>query len=390
MTEGEEHDFNPGELVWAKVKGFPWWPGRVEEEASEELLKHRRRTDALPIQFFGTREFSWCSKDELKPYEEFKETLSNAAKTKGFVKAVEDSKTPEILDTPIATPKRAPKASAASGEKSTGKRRASTGTDGPKKRARKSDASNGTKTPSKKAKAVIEYSDDDEADKDHSGNKEEEDQLADETGERPRRRHHSDDEKEGSGGKEKSMLEKLKKCRARLQKLWVSITKYQQRPEEKDLLKVNETLINLEQYPFDETLFKETKIAKLMKKIIKEVKLEDDKHGIVQRCEKLVEGWRKSIHAVGGAEVGAGDDHHSASPAAEDSSKMDVDEPGIGDDGEENGKHDDEAEKNRGEEEEEEIEKTQSDEKETEEAKGDDKPDPEKPTPMDTANADVA
>ncbi|KAI8811721.1 hypothetical protein BJ742DRAFT_795232 [Cladochytrium replicatum] len=387
MTEGEEQDFKPGELVWAKVKGFPWWPGRIEEEASEELLKHRRRTDALPIQFFGTREFSWCTKDELKPYEEFKETLSNAAKTKGFVKAVEDSKTPEILDTPIATPKRAPKASATSVEKSNGKRRASTGTDGPKKRARKSDASNGAKTPSKKAKAVIEYSDDDEAEKDeHLGNKGEEDQLADETSERPRRRHHSDDEKEGPGGKEKSMLEKLKKCRARLQKLWVSVTKYQQHPEEKDLLKVHETLINLEQYPFDEALFKETKIAKLMKKIIKEVKLEDDKLGIVERCEKLVEGWRKSIHAAGGTEVGGGHDHHSASPAAEDSGKMEVDEPAGGDGGTENGKHENDIEKNG----EWETEGAGSDQKETDEAKDDHNLDSEKPAPIDTANAEDA
>lgn len=47
-------DFKVGDLVWAKVKGFPYWPARVANKAVEKELKEFRREEGIAVLFFGT------------------------------------------------------------------------------------------------------------------------------------------------------------------------------------------------------------------------------------------------------------------------------------------------------------------------------------------------
>jgi hypothetical protein len=50
--------FAPKDLVWAKVKGYPWWPGQILPEGliPPALLTRVRPADAWPILFFGTHD----------------------------------------------------------------------------------------------------------------------------------------------------------------------------------------------------------------------------------------------------------------------------------------------------------------------------------------------
>ena len=39
-----EKKFRKGDLVWAKVRGFPWWPGMVTEKINLRQAKQKKAT----------------------------------------------------------------------------------------------------------------------------------------------------------------------------------------------------------------------------------------------------------------------------------------------------------------------------------------------------------
>lgn len=48
----EGKPLNPGDLVWAKMKGFPYWPGRVALES--EMPAKQKKKGSLGVFFFGS------------------------------------------------------------------------------------------------------------------------------------------------------------------------------------------------------------------------------------------------------------------------------------------------------------------------------------------------
>uniref|UniRef100_A0A8C5K141 PC4 and SFRS1-interacting protein n=1 Tax=Jaculus jaculus TaxID=51337 RepID=A0A8C5K141_JACJA len=46
-------DFKPGDLIFAKMKGYPHWPAQVDEVPDGAV---KPPTNKLPIFFFGTHE----------------------------------------------------------------------------------------------------------------------------------------------------------------------------------------------------------------------------------------------------------------------------------------------------------------------------------------------
>uniref|UniRef100_A0A3B4BJT2 PWWP domain-containing protein n=1 Tax=Pygocentrus nattereri TaxID=42514 RepID=A0A3B4BJT2_PYGNA len=42
------HDFSPGDIVFAKMKGYPFWPARIAEGKAPR--------DKIPIFFYGTHQ----------------------------------------------------------------------------------------------------------------------------------------------------------------------------------------------------------------------------------------------------------------------------------------------------------------------------------------------
>ncbi|EFN85056.1 Nuclear protein NP60-like protein [Harpegnathos saltator] len=82
--------FKLGDLVWAKMKGFSPWPGRVSNPSKD--LKKPANTKKGPVQcifFFGTNNYAWIEESHIKPYQEFKDTLVKSSKSNAFKDAVE-------------------------------------------------------------------------------------------------------------------------------------------------------------------------------------------------------------------------------------------------------------------------------------------------------------
>jgi len=67
-----------GDLVFAKIKGHPYWPG---------TLQNIRKSKA-EIQFFGTGQIGFCSVTNVMEYSPITEHMFNKSKSKGFVEAM--------------------------------------------------------------------------------------------------------------------------------------------------------------------------------------------------------------------------------------------------------------------------------------------------------------
>ncbi|KAI5017019.1 hypothetical protein ZWY2020_037397 [Hordeum vulgare] len=65
----EEGGFAPPRMVWAKVRGYPRWPGQVFDpaDASGLALRERRATGAALVACFGDGSFMWAGAADLTP-----------------------------------------------------------------------------------------------------------------------------------------------------------------------------------------------------------------------------------------------------------------------------------------------------------------------------------
>lgn len=65
-------DYKVGDLVWAKLKGYPWWPARIENETmlSQKVVSKKPKNPKTiwPVFFFGSNDYGWFGKDCLRPF----------------------------------------------------------------------------------------------------------------------------------------------------------------------------------------------------------------------------------------------------------------------------------------------------------------------------------
>ncbi|XP_067003033.2 lens epithelium-derived growth factor isoform X3 [Anabrus simplex] len=76
-------NFNSGDKVFAKVRGYPPWPARVDglADGTPNKIKYN-------VFFFGTAETAVCKAEDLFPYSENKEKYGRPLKRKGFNEAL--------------------------------------------------------------------------------------------------------------------------------------------------------------------------------------------------------------------------------------------------------------------------------------------------------------
>ncbi|RWS21599.1 putative oxidoreductase GLYR1-like isoform X1, partial [Leptotrombidium deliense] len=84
--------FQIGDLVWAKMKGFSPWPGKIVEASAANMRKppgNYRYKHIQCVYFFGSNNFAWIQEDAIKPYQEFKEQNCKLNKSHAFKEAIE-------------------------------------------------------------------------------------------------------------------------------------------------------------------------------------------------------------------------------------------------------------------------------------------------------------
>lgn len=86
--------FQHGDLVFAKVKGYPFWPARIDCVRLEKCRKKRQKNKPddqnsyWPIFFYGTHETLWINESDLRPFEENRASLGAASKKSKFREAM--------------------------------------------------------------------------------------------------------------------------------------------------------------------------------------------------------------------------------------------------------------------------------------------------------------
>ncbi|XP_043100282.1 PC4 and SFRS1 interacting protein 1a isoform X2 [Puntigrus tetrazona] len=74
-------DFKPGDLIFAKMKGYPHWPARIDEIPYGAVKPSNIK---FPIFFFGTHETAFLGPKDIFPYLPNKEKYGKPNKRKGF------------------------------------------------------------------------------------------------------------------------------------------------------------------------------------------------------------------------------------------------------------------------------------------------------------------
>ncbi|XP_068607604.1 PC4 and SFRS1 interacting protein 1a [Brachionichthys hirsutus] len=74
-------DWKPGDLIFAKMKGYPHWPARIDEVPDGAVKLSNIK---FPIFFFGTHETAFLGPKDIYPYQLNKEKYAKPNKRKGF------------------------------------------------------------------------------------------------------------------------------------------------------------------------------------------------------------------------------------------------------------------------------------------------------------------
>jgi len=80
--------YNIGDLVWAKMKGFSPWPGRVVIP-TKDVKRPSLKKPMQCIFFFGTENYAWIPEDAISQFEENKDKFIRANKSSTFKEAVD-------------------------------------------------------------------------------------------------------------------------------------------------------------------------------------------------------------------------------------------------------------------------------------------------------------
>ncbi|KAI8328139.1 hypothetical protein BC941DRAFT_445522 [Chlamydoabsidia padenii] len=100
----EKSHYDPGEIVFAKLKGYPWWPSKIvgESQLPDSIKKHRQKKKnkgAYAIFFYGSLDYAFFGLHSLRVFDRKvvkRALLDGEFKTKDLVEAVEQALDPDF------------------------------------------------------------------------------------------------------------------------------------------------------------------------------------------------------------------------------------------------------------------------------------------------------
>ncbi|ORE09497.1 Tudor/PWWP/MBT [Rhizopus microsporus var. microsporus] len=82
----QQLEYSPGTIVFAKLKGYPWWPARIESDQNvpAKVLKQKSKAKGAlyTVFFYGSRDYGFFGPDAIRPFHH--ETVENDLKAKKF------------------------------------------------------------------------------------------------------------------------------------------------------------------------------------------------------------------------------------------------------------------------------------------------------------------
>nr|XP_043613580.1 uncharacterized protein LOC122585518 isoform X2 [Erigeron canadensis] len=91
VVEEEEKDgkYRVADMVWAKVKNYPWWPGQIfDPSASTDKAKKYSNKKAFFVAYYGDQSFAWNKASNIKPFRKNFSKMEKQSNSKGFCHAV--------------------------------------------------------------------------------------------------------------------------------------------------------------------------------------------------------------------------------------------------------------------------------------------------------------
>ncbi|KAI7898563.1 uncharacterized protein BX663DRAFT_524602 [Cokeromyces recurvatus] len=274
MRQQERTEYTPGTIVFAKLKGYPWWPARIEADHAvpPKVLKQKSKAKGAlyTVFFYGSRDYGFFGPDAIRPFDS--EIVENDLKAKKFKTkdlemAVRQALNPALLE----QIEREEAEAEAEEEEHTNKRKNNT----------KKTAANGKRKSTTRKMAV---EDEDESIED-----------------RKRRRKSMSLEKEEDVRNSPQMdKEELKKTpeykrvyhiRHRLQRL-VYNKKEGEIPKE-DYPKILQVIKEIEEAPMTYNLLKDTKIGKVVKAACSYPF--ENESTIKERCQQIMRSWKSLL-----------------------------------------------------------------------------------------------
>ncbi|XP_071685769.1 uncharacterized protein [Rutidosis leptorrhynchoides] len=89
LAPENEGEFSVFDLVWGKIRSYPWWPGQIFDpsDASEKAMKHHKK-DCFLVAYFGDRTCAWNESTALKPFRSTFSQIANRTNSEAFNNAV--------------------------------------------------------------------------------------------------------------------------------------------------------------------------------------------------------------------------------------------------------------------------------------------------------------
>ena len=90
LPKEKEGEFSVSDMVWAKVRSHPWWPGQIFDpsDSSEKAMKHYKK-DCYFVAYFGDRTFAWNEASQLKPFRTNFSTIEKQSNSESFQNAID-------------------------------------------------------------------------------------------------------------------------------------------------------------------------------------------------------------------------------------------------------------------------------------------------------------